>query len=224
LKELLSKISIQVSKNIYLKNPESTDLGRKILLGGIDMIYEKGFENFTFRKLGLQISSPEASIYRYFENKHKLLLYLTSWYWSWMEYRLAFGLANITSANERLEKAILLLTEPVKPDGNFLHIDEEKLNGIVISESSKVYLNKQVDNENNEGAFLGYKQLVDRVSEVVLEVNPQYKYPHMLISTVIEGTHSQRFFAEHLPGLTDVLINEDAITEFYKEMVNQSIK
>lgn len=224
MKELLSNISIQVNKNISLKNPESSELGKKILLGGIDLIYENGFESLTFRKLGQLIKSPEASVYRYFENKHKLLLYLTSWYWSWMEYRLAFGLANISSADERLEKAINILTEPVKRDGNFLHIDEEKLNAIVISESSKVYLNKQVDSDNNEGAFLGYKQLVERVSEIVLEINPKYKYPHMLISTVIEGTHSQRFFAEHLPRLTDVIINEDSITEFYKEMVIKSIK
>lgn len=224
MKELLLKVSIQVNESVYLKNPESSELGRKILLGGIDMIHEDGFESFTFRKLGKEISSPEASIYRYFENKHKLLLYLTSWYWGWMEYRLVFGLANILSPLDRLERAIVLLTEQVEEDGSFSHINEKKLNSIVISESSKTYLNKEVDQENNDGVFTGYKQLVQRISDIILEVNSSYKYPHMLVSTVIEGAHFQRFFAEHLPRLTDVITNEDSITEFYKEMVFKAIR
>ena len=49
---------------------------------------EIGFESFTFKKLAAKIESTEASVYRYFENKHKLLIYLVSWYWNWVEYRL----------------------------------------------------------------------------------------------------------------------------------------
>ena len=224
MENLLSNVSIHVNEHIYQKNPESTDLGKRILVGGIGLIHEIGFDNFTFRKLGKHINSPEASVYRYFENKHKLLLYLTSWYWGWMEYRLVFDLANIISPTQRLEKAILLLTDKVKKDGNIAHIDEVKLSEIVISESSKSFLNKDVDQDNNQGVFTSYKQLVERVSNIIIEVNPQYKYPHMLVSTMIEGVHFQRYFAEHLPRLTDVIINEDAISEFYKEMVFKSIK
>jgi len=224
MEALLSKVSIQINNKIYLKDPESTELGKNILTGGIDLIYDDGFDGFTFRKLSKKINSTEASIYRYFENKHKFLLYITSWYWGWMEYKLAFGMANISSPLDRLKKALLLLTEQVKEDGGFSHINEEKLNNIVISESSKAYLNREVDQENKFGVFQGYKQLVSRVSNVVLEVNPNYKYPHMLISTVIEGAHFQRYFAAHLPRLTDVVLNEDSITEFYKEMVFKAIK
>ena len=108
VQNLLSKISIQVNDKIYLKDPRSSDLGRKILNSGIDMIEELGFEGFTFRKLAKEIISTEASIYRYFESKHKLLLYLSSWYWSWTGYKLVFGLANIESPNDRLKKSILL--------------------------------------------------------------------------------------------------------------------
>ena len=224
VKDLLSKVTIQVNENIYLKNPESSDLGKKIITGSIDLIDELGFECFTFRKLGVAIDSTEASVYRYFESKHKLLLYLTSWYWAWLEYRLVFGLANIESPNERLERAIVIITEQVKEDRSIMHINEEKLNRIVISESSKAYLTKEVDSENEEGVFAGYKQLVARVSDVILEINAKYKYPHMLISTVIEGAHHQHFFAGHLPRLTDVLKGENSITEFYKDMVFKSIE
>ena len=74
-------IQIEVNPNLYSKNPDSTELGRKIISKGIELIHEIGFEAFNFKKLGAVISSPESSIYRYFENKHALLVYLTSWYW-----------------------------------------------------------------------------------------------------------------------------------------------
>ena len=224
MQDLLSNMSLQVNDKIYLKNPQSSDLGKRIVAGSIDIIDEIGFEACTFRKLGNQINSPEASIYRYFENKHKLLLYLTSWYWSWMEYHLVFNLANIESANQRLERAINLLTQQVTEDSNFSHINEVKLNRIVISESSKSYLTKEVDHDNEQGAFKGYKSLVQRVADIILEINPQYQYPHMLLSTVIEGAHHQRYFAEHLPRLTDVIQGQDSITEFYQELVAKAIR
>ena len=224
MKALLTKVSIQVNDKIYLKSPESSDLGKRIISGSIQMIDELGFENFTFGKLANEINSTEASVYRYFENKHKLLLYLMGWYWAWMEYRMVFGLANIPSAEERLKIALGILTEEVKEDGFFEHINEVKLNRIVISESSKAYLTKEVDEENKMGAFIGYKQLVERVSNIILEISPDYKYPHMLVSTVVEGSHIQRYFAEHLPRLTDVRQNEDFIKTFYINMVLKTIK
>ncbi|MFT8175893.1 TetR/AcrR family transcriptional regulator, partial [Salmonella enterica] len=88
--ELLSQIVISVNPKLYVKNPESSELGRKIIQQSILLIDEIGFEAFTFKKLGERIGSNESSLYRYFENKHKLLLYLTSWYWGWMEYRVVF--------------------------------------------------------------------------------------------------------------------------------------
>jgi len=223
MQDLLSKVNIQVNQHIYLKDPESSELGRKILEMSIYLIDELGFEEFTFRKLAKEINSTEASIYRYFENKHKLLLYLSSWYWGWMEYRLAFSIANIHSANERLEKAIQLITENYEVAENGSSLDKIKLNRIVISESSKSYLTKEVDQENKLGAFAGYKNLVAKIADIVIEVNPAYKYPHMLISTIIEGAHLQRYFSQHLPRLTDSHKGEDSIMTFYKSLVFNSI-
>jgi AcrR family transcriptional regulator len=221
---LISNISIQVRQCIYLKDPASSDLGKRILQGSIDMIDDIGFEQFTFRKLAAQIGSTEASVYRYFESKHKLLLYLTSWYWGWLEYRLVFKLANVEPAEERLRRAVKLLTENIEEDGSIDYINEVKLNHIVIAESSKTYLTKDVDEENAEGVFAGYKKLVARVSEVIEEINPKFKYPHMLVSTVIEGSHQQRYFAEHLPKLTDIMEGEDAIVDFYTTLVFSTIE
>jgi AcrR family transcriptional regulator len=212
-----------VNPSIYLKDPQSSDLGLKIIKGGIDLMETIGFEAFTFKKLGQEIGSTEASIYRYFESKHKLLLYLSSWYWAWMEYRLMFALANVDCAQERLKRSIRLISEEVKEDGNFQHVNEVNLHKVVVSESSKAYYNKEVDEDNEAGLYGAYKQLVSRVSDIILEIDPNYKYPHMLVSTVIEGAHNQKYFSEHLPRLTDILEGEDAITEFYLSMVLKAL-
>lgn len=219
-----SKLSIQINSNVYVKSPESTDLGRRIVSGSIDLIDELGFEEFTFKKLAKHISSTEASIYRYFTSKHYTLTYLVSWYWGWQEYRLMMRLANIDSPHERLKRAITILTEKIEQDSDFSQIDEVKLNRIVTHESSKAYLHRSVDEVNQLGVFTQYKEVVERVSNIVLEIAPKFKYPHMLISTVIEGAHHQRFFAEHLPRLTDFCEGEDAITSFYLELVFKEIE
>lgn len=224
MNNLLPNIDISVNSSIYLKDPASSELGKKIIQGSIELMHSIGFEAFTFRKLAQSISSTEASVYRYFESKHKLLVYLTSWYWSWLEYRLVFAIANVENPVIRLERSIIIVTKQVEEDGNFAHINEIKLYEIVISESSKVYLTRGVDEDNRLGSFAGYKQLVERISEIILEIKPDYKYPHMLVSTVIEGMHHQRYFAEHLPRLTDSVVGEDAITNFYKNMVLNTLK
>ncbi|MCH2226100.1 MAG: TetR/AcrR family transcriptional regulator, partial [Crocinitomicaceae bacterium] len=121
MKELLSNIEICVNSSIYLKDPASSQLGKKIIQGSIKLIYDIGFEGFTFRKLAKAISSTEASVYRYFESKHKLLVYLTSWYWSWLEYKLVFSIANVENPIIRLERAIHIVTKQVEEDGNFAH-------------------------------------------------------------------------------------------------------
>ena len=88
----------------------------------------------------------------------------------------------------------------------------------------KSYLSKDVDSKNEGGAFVPYKNLVERITQLILQINPQFKYPHMLISTVIEGAHLQRHFATHLPRLTDIIEGEDAVTEFYSQIVFKAIQ
>jgi len=92
---LLSNLKISVPDKIFIKDPESSDLGKRIIEHSILLIDEIGFDSFTFKKLGVKIGSNESSIYRYFESKHKLLLYLTSWYWAWIEYQLVFAPPSI---------------------------------------------------------------------------------------------------------------------------------
>ncbi|MEN9326751.1 MAG: hypothetical protein RI943_1172, partial [Bacteroidota bacterium] len=68
MQAILSNIIISVNDKLYVKNPETSDLGKKIIEHSIVLINEIGFENFTFKKLGEKINSNESSIYRYFES------------------------------------------------------------------------------------------------------------------------------------------------------------
>lgn len=220
----LPHIRFAVNERIYSKDPDSTDLGRAIIKGGIELIHELGFDDFTFKKLGARIGSPESTVYRYFENKHKFLLYLTSWYWLWMEYRLVVNTVNIDDPKSRLTKAISLLTEAVEEDGNFAHINEIKLNQIIVSESIKAFHTRKIDLENEEGCFEGYTSLINRVASMISTVDPAYQYPKMLASTIIESAHQQMFFAEHLPLLTGNNQGGISITNFFENMVFSILK
>lgn len=222
--DLLGKITITIDPGVYLKDPESSELGKKIVSGSIDLIDRLGFEEFTFRKLSQEIESTEASIYRYFVNKHYLLSYLNMWYWGWQEYLLTLSLINVEPAEERLKRAITLITSPIEEDSRFLTINEVKLDRIIRSESSKIYWHKSVDEANKIGVFKPFKDFVQRIADVVLEIHPEYKYPHMLVTTIIEGAHYQQHFAAHLPRLTDVVDGENAVFEFYYDIVIKSLQ
>ncbi|HKJ49554.1 MAG TPA: TetR/AcrR family transcriptional regulator [Christiangramia sp.] len=222
MKHLLQDIKISVSESIYLKDPESTALGRRIVEHGILMINSIGFESFTFRKLGKEIKSNESSIYRYFENKHKFLVYITSWYWGWKEYHLVFATNSISDKHLKLEKAIEVITKPVEEDNEFGHINEVALNTIIINESSKSFLTKDVDEENLEGYFSVYKRLVARLTAMITDVNNEYPFPSSLASTIIEGTLHQYFLRDHFSSLTDC--NEIVTpSEFFKHMVKNLV-
>jgi AcrR family transcriptional regulator len=189
----------------------------------IILIDEIGFENFTFRKLGKLIGSNESSIYRYFENKHKLLLYLSSWYWGWLEYQLVFATNAVTNPAEKLKKTIEIFTRKTEVDSSFTHINEVILNRIVINEYSKSYLTKEVEQENKEGYFEIYKRLIERISQMINNVNPDYKYPSSMASTILEGSFHQYFLQEHFPTLTDCDENNTP-SEYFIDLVFKSLK
>lgn len=220
---ILSHLKIQVNEKIYVKDPETSPLGKKIVEQSILLIDEIGFDNFTFKKLGEKIGSNESSIYRYFENKHKLLVYLSSWYWSWMEYKLVFATTNILDPTEKLNKAITIVTEKVTDDTSTEHINEAILNKIIIAEFTKTVQTKEVDQENKEGFFLIYKRVINRIVGIVKEVNPEYPFAKSLVSTIVEGSLHQHFLTEHLKTITDC--NESvSTTEFYLNLTTNVLR
>jgi AcrR family transcriptional regulator len=215
MKEILSTIKIQVNPKIFVKDPETSVLGKKIIEKSIVLIHEIGFEEFTFKKLGELIGSNESSIYRYFENKHKLLVYLSSWYWSWMEYRLVFETNNIVDPIEKLKKAITIVTEKIEDDFDTDYINESILNMIIIQEFSKSLHTKEVDDENKQGYFLIYKILINRIIQMVVAKS--------LVSSIVEGSLHQHFLMNHLKTITNC-DDEKKPTDFYLDLISTVLK
>jgi AcrR family transcriptional regulator len=218
-------VRLRVDPKFHLKDPADSELGLAIVGQGIQMIDELGYEAFTFRKLAERIGTTEPSVYRYFKNKHRLLQYLTAWYWSWMEYRVMLATTNVPDPRERLRLALHELTRPIERDDLIPHIDEEVLYRVVVAESQKVYLHHDVTEENKEGLFLSYKRICRVVADLVAEVSPTYRFPVALVSTVVESSHLQRYFAKHLPRLTDVDRKhpDESTEEFLTELVFKAI-
>jgi AcrR family transcriptional regulator len=222
--QVYQSIQVPVNPHLFIKDPITSELGNNILNGSIELIDSLGFERFTFKKLAREIQTTEASIYRYFENKNKLLLYLTNWYWGCIATRLLFETKNINCAIEKLKKAIHVLTALPNPSEDSFLKNEQKLKQLVINESSKVVITKEVDQENKSGIFSVYKGIVNSVVEIIKEINKEYPYPNMLVSNMIEGSNQQRFFAKHLPRLTNSRIESDLVEEFYMDLVFKTIQ
>lgn len=204
------QLHMKMNPALFVRDPESSELGRNIIRNGIKMINEMGFEEFTFKKLANDIGTTEASIYRYFENKHRLLTYITTWFWTWMEYQLLFHTNNIKEPKEKIGIIIQLLTFQA-PDKFILeHIDKNVLHKIVIAEGDKSYLTKHVTEDNKAMLFKPYKDLCHRIAEVFLEYKPGFPFPHSLGSTLIETAHHQMYFTDHLPRLTDFRGTKDS--------------
>jgi len=209
-------IKISLNDKLYLRDPQETTLGKKIIQQSILLIDEIGFECFNFKKLAIAMGSTEASVYRYFENKHYLLIYLVSWYWEWVSYLIDINVMNIEDPKRRLKIIIETLVYASKDNPSIEYVNESVLHRLIIAEGTKAYHTKEVDNENREGFFINYKKLSDKVADVISEINPKFPYPHTLASSLFEMANNHIYFAQHLPRLTDVKVKGDNFEEVEK--------
>lgn len=189
-------IQVQVSSELSIRDPEQTELGRKIVEESILLIDQLGFDGFTFKKLAKKISSTEASVYRYFESKHQLLQYLVSWYWSWLEFVIDYRIQNVDDARQRLKMAIAVLAESDKYDPAISHINEALLHKIVIAESARVFMSRGLKKARKKALFEGYDLLGDKLVEIFKALNPRYKFHGALVITLITSMHRLLFLAE----------------------------
>ncbi|MFC7667610.1 TetR/AcrR family transcriptional regulator [Hymenobacter humi] len=217
---MITSLRIELNDKLFLRDPQDTDLGRRLVAESIRLIDEIGFEQFTFKKLALRIESTEASLYRYFENKHRLLVYLVSWHWAWLSYQIRFHTHNVPDARERLRLTLSILTRAHQDDpsttqarrsGSLPHRGQRSLQG----------LPHQGSRRGQPGRFFReYKRLAAGIVAVVQEINPAYAHPHALVSTLLEAARKQLFFAQHLPSLTDAPVAgaEDALYSFLEHV------
>lgn len=209
------EIKFNLNNRLFLKDPQDSELGKKMIQHSIILIDELGFEAYTFRKLASAISSTEKSIYRYFENKHFMLLFLSSWYWEWVKYLIEINSKNIEDPTRKLKIAIENLVIATDENPGNAYINEHLLHKVVIKESGKAYHIHDVDDENQAGLFYSYKSLVKLVSNIIMEVDPAFPYSLSLSSNLFEMANNQIYFADHLPRLSSLEhgknLNEDLI-------------
>jgi AcrR family transcriptional regulator len=222
-------IKSKINDNLFIKDPFQSELGQKIVEYSIILIDKIGFEQFTFKKLSKEINSTEASIYRYFENKHNLLVYIISWYWALLEFEIDYKTNNITDPIEKLKIIIRVISSQKSTESaNINYINEEVLHKIVINESAKAYLTKKVDKENHAGYFSTYGSVCNKIVDMILEARPDYPFPRALASNLIETAHEQTFFAIHLKSLTDLCIDCDKsnnhVTRFLEHLVGSLLQ
>lgn len=223
MEKILKNLRVDINENIYLKDPFSSDLGKEIVTSSLLLIPELGLENFTFKKLSLKIGCTETAIYRYFENKHKLMLFLTLWYWGFLEQNLVLGTLNLKDPKERLLLAIKILVQgPIYKVNNY--IDPICLKRVLIDESTKAYLTKDVDEDYKNGFFNLYNRFGERIAAIILEINPAYEYPKTLVSTIMESSLLQSYYSEHIPSLTEIHPLDNKRVDFFQKLVFKAIE
>jgi AcrR family transcriptional regulator len=217
---------IILNTKLYLKDPEGSNIGKQIICESIKMMYDLGYEQFTFKKLAMSIPTTEATIYRYFENKHRLLIYLIDWYWAFLRYQVLYNINNISNPEEKIKKCIDLLVWEDNAATYSSEIDIKSLYYISISEGNKTYFSKDVDTKNQERLFEPYKELCELLASIFKEYNPNYQYANSLASTVIEASHFQYYFMNHLPRLCDFgkEKNPKDIETFLEHLVFSSLR
>ncbi|MFO7822530.1 MAG: TetR/AcrR family transcriptional regulator [Cyclobacterium sp.] len=223
MEQILTSFVVPVNSEIYLKDPLSSDLGKKIIRESPNLIVILGLESFNFKRLSETVGSTEAAIYRYFENKHKLLVYLTNWYWGWLEHNLVFATSNLHDPRDKMKIAIQLLVEgPVYKKNEYMDIQNLRL--LVTQESYKAFLTKEVDEENSSGFFKQFYRFTDRIAAIVGEINPKYTYPKTLVSTLVESTLLHAFFLKHMPKMTESGLVGEQKLGFYFDWVFKTLK
>jgi len=143
-----------------------------------------------------------------------------------MEFLVVFKLQNITDTKTKLEVVVELFSNDLSESSGQFDYNKKFLNQIVISESSKTYLVKDVKAINKDEVFKPYKDLCGKIANIITEYEPSYKYPRSLSSTLIETSHTHQFFSNFLPKLTDCKNKkEDNFTQlFLSDLVFKVLK
>jgi AcrR family transcriptional regulator len=193
------------SKNLFVKDPLSSVLGQKLLKESARMLGEDGFDAFTLKKLAQNLQTTESSVYRYFDNKHRLLVYQINLYWGWLNQQVDLKCCQAgLSGKEALEKAFEIMCFPEAHSWPSDGVSFECMHKILTHQSVKAYFSEHVDHENQDGAHRALKSLVKQMSEWLKEGSPDFEFPKSLISTLLASVMIQPFYAEHLPSLTEL--------------------
>lgn len=225
---MVAELRFEFNENLFLKNPIDSSLGKKIISQGASMIAELGYEDFTFKKLGIEIGSNESGIYRYFENKHRLLQYFLEYYWRLLDYQIQLGTSLLSEPKFKIIYIIDLVLPDPQNKLTLLKTDPslEVLRKIAIREFTKAYSTIHVDEDNAKMLFKPYKELAKNIANIIESYDEQYQYPKSLATTLLQMSHNLYYFKDHLPSLTDFGGPKDSISikNFLNQLIFNSLK
>jgi len=217
-------ISISVHPNTYLRDPKETTLGKKIIKHSIDILSETGYHCFNFKQLAKQMSSTEASVYRYFENKHMLLVYLCSWYWDYLNYLIEIDTRNVSNPEQKLRIAIRTIVNGSSAQSPTDFIDQSKLHIVIVEHFFKAMFNKTTSVAAKENLFANYRNLNSNLTSIVKEFNPEFKYPCAMASTIIKMSIDHSYYADQICSLTEITNCIKTKKDQIEEMINYFVQ
>ena len=212
------RLSIAVNPNTYLRNPEDTELGRKIIKHGVELLSETGYQCFNFKHLAKYMESTEASVYRYFENKYMLLVYLTSWYWEYLDLQIMLNTRNIDDPHKKLRLMVKTIVSGVDSDFQNEYFDIKKLHKIVVEQSPRVIHSKKVEACEKAGMFSNFKTLNNNIAEIILECDNDFKYPSALATNILKLSMDHKYYSEYICSLTEISNCSESLNQL-EEMI-----
>lgn len=189
---------------LHLRDPGTSAVGERILSEGLVLMNELGLEVFTFKKLTERAECTEATIYKYFPNKQRLLQYYFQLYWMWLDTHCQQEGRSLSDPWERVQGDIRSLCGLWAKDAMAAQLDPVVLRALVLVEGSKSFLHRNVDEDNKLKLFQPYKDLCAHIATELKACDRKCKQPHTFATTLIEMAHSLEFAMEHLPALTEL--------------------
>lgn len=218
MESLTKNLELHIPDNLFLKNPRESALGQRLLRDAAQLIASQGIDSFNFKKLAMVAQCTEATVYRYFENKHKMLLYILNIFWGWQEYAIVFAISNVSDPVVKLQKVCSILADP-----ELRYIDDKEFSHhlllIAIQEGVKIHLTPSLKQEISDGSMKSYYRLVQRLAGIIREADADYAYPVSLATSLMDMALQQIFYAIHYEELTDTCRDTSKLTRFLTHLL-----
>jgi AcrR family transcriptional regulator len=211
-------LNLDLPSCLYLKNPESSDLGKRILIEAASFIGSNGIDEFNFLKLAKKVGCTEATVYRYFHNKQQLVQYLLNIYWGSICVEIEYSTRQIKSARKKLKTAIEILSSP-HPENFTDNKLAAAVVSVVMSEGVRIHLRPQLDDEIKAGNFKYYSTLLDQFESLISESMPNYPFSRSLASTLIDTAMLQMLYISRYNNFTDKECIENGSLGYLKSLI-----
>lgn len=211
----LSYLQVELPPTFYLKNPTSSELGKKIVAGGLELFNSKGYLHFTLKELAQGIGCTEASIYRYFSSKSQLLAYCSSVYWVLLKHRLEMYTLNITDIKLYLDRIIDVLLDELRDEQYVVLANKDFSHFRTLACRYSISILGMVDQTEEQNKLVSdYQAILGHVyrfvEDAVKKLKPKSHTCDLLANAIVSSTHVS---ATRLEFLKNNLSETEPVTD-----------